>query len=84
MMRFPTWPLIAMLLMAGCETVPSDFVAVCPPVSVYSERFQARLSDELRTLPESSNIAIIVRDYLKLRDDLRECRLERASDVTRL
>lgn len=54
--------------------VPSDFVAVCPPVRDYSAAFNNEVARELEAQPASSSIRIMLRDYLELRDALRSCR----------
>ena len=81
MMYFRILALLVPLLLLACETVPSDFVAVCPPVAAYSPAFEKQLQTEMASLPDSSALVVAMRDYLRLRDQVRECRLENNSDA---
>ena len=65
--------IVLAMSLAGCETVPSDFRVVCPPVRIYSKGFQSQVLRELDALPDSSALRVVTRDYLELRDSLRDC-----------
>src|SRR5512144_1046591 len=64
---------IAVSLLAGCATEPSDG-APCPPVVNYSREFLARAADELASLPAGSAMEQMLADYHVMRDQARACR----------
>ncbi len=57
-------------VLAGCSGIP---VAECPALAVYDSAFSLRLADEVATLPETSPLFRVVRDYMSLRDQIRAC-----------
>jgi hypothetical protein len=64
---------IAMALLGGCATAPSDG-APRPPVVEYSKEFLARAADEVARLPAGSAIEQMLGDYQVMRDQARLCR----------
>lgn len=66
-------PVIAALLLSGCETASSDSSA-CPTVVEYTREEQARAADELEALPVDSVLEGMLADYGVLRDQVRACR----------
>ena len=62
--------LIGLLLLIGCETVPSS---VCPAPKVYTQATRTQAAAELEALPEQSAIAAMIGDYGVLRAELRAC-----------
>ncbi len=72
--RPPAALVIAMLFSSGCAGVGSDVSPrVCPPVVAYSQAEQARVADEVATLPEGTLIVSWLADYAMLRDQVRAC-----------
>jgi len=63
-----------MLLLSACARVGSDAPpGVCPPVIAYSQAEQARVADEVATLPEDALIIGWLADYAVLREQARAC-----------
>ena len=67
---------IATSLLTGCATAGFEpgGVAACPPVVEYSGEFQARVAEELATVPRGSAIAEMLNDYAVMREQARLCR----------
>ena len=55
--------------MVGSDAPPS----ACPPVVAYSQAEQARVAEEVATLPEGALIVIWLADHAVLRDQSRAC-----------
>jgi hypothetical protein len=55
---------------------PSYVRVICPRIQAYSGPFEARLAQQLAEIDEGSPISIALADYMKLRDALRECKLD--------
>jgi hypothetical protein len=68
-----TPPLIGLILIGGCATVPSNPPVICPAVQAYSRDFQTRLADELAGLPKGAALETAMLDYARLRDEVRAC-----------
>lgn len=64
-------PLIALLLLSGCNRVASS--TVCPPLVVYPPEFQKAAAKELAALPAAPHIDVFLQDYAMTRDQLRVC-----------
>lgn len=66
---------LIVLLLTGCVTVASDDAVVvrieCPALVKYDKEIQARLADELDSLPPGSQLRQLINDYSKLRDMCR-------------
>ena len=65
--------LIGLLSMTACGTVRFERVPICPPIVEYDPVFQDRAASEFSLLPDSSAVAVLVADYLQLRDQIRAC-----------
>ena len=63
---------IAVSLLAGCATEPTDG-SPCPPVVAYGRDFLARAGDELDSLPAGSAIEQMLADYQVMREQARAC-----------
>lgn len=64
----------AMILLTACVGVNSDTVpSACPLVVTYSEAEQARVAEEVATLPEGTLILDWLANYTVLRDQARAC-----------
>ena len=64
---------LALLLMtsiSACATAPSESIA-CPDLETYTTGDQIKAADELGTLPSGSMLEVFVRDYSRLRDQVR-------------
>lgn len=54
--------------------VSSERIAgVCPPVMEYDVGFQTRAAEELKALPEGSEIIKMLSDYAVMREQARGC-----------
>jgi hypothetical protein len=62
-------------LLSGCAAGGSERrVATVRPAEVqYSREFQARAAEELALLPEGSVIAVMLKDYAVMREQVRMC-----------
>lgn len=69
----PRRPLLAALILAlplsGCVTAASS--SRCPPLVGYTTNFGQRAAVELTQLPPNSALAVMIDDYLNLRDACR-------------
>jgi hypothetical protein len=67
---------LAFLSLAACASTapPSPYVHVCPIVPTYSKEFDAKAADEFAALPADSNIAVMIEDYIAIRDEARACK----------
>ena len=64
----------ATIFLTGCAGVSSDAPpGACPPVVAYSQAEQARVAEEVATLPEGALIVTWLGDYAVLRDQARVC-----------
>ena len=64
----------AMILLTACAGGSSDAPPnTCPPVVEYSRVEQARVAEELATLPEGAGIREWLADYAVLREQVRAC-----------
>lgn len=64
----------AMILLSGCAGVGFEWSGgVCPPVVNYSRAEQARVADEVASLPEGAVITEWLADYAVLREQVRAC-----------
>ena len=70
-MRAIVLPLIASLLLTGCESTSFDPAPIAGLVVPYSAEFQERAADELAALPDGSALAVMIGDYARLRAQLR-------------
>lgn len=69
-----------MSLLNACATKGSSTLEVyCPQIVIYNEEFNSQLADELMDVSEEKSKAIntAMIDYIKLRDTLRNCYIER-------
>jgi len=66
-------------LLSGCaETVYRTKLEIyCPPLQQYTPEFNEELATQIEALPEASAIPMVVSDYAKLRDRIRDCQKER-------
>ncbi len=65
----------ATIFLTACAGVSFDAApSTCPPVVEYSRAEQARVAEEVATLPESALIPEWLVDYTVLRDQVRACR----------
>ena len=62
-----------MMPLTGCIEVHSSPTNACPAIVEYTPEFQAAAREQLLTLPTDSPIAIMIPDYGRLRDQVREC-----------
>jgi hypothetical protein len=76
MMRVLVLIAVAVVSLAGCETVSSEAL---PPVPVYSPAVQSRAAMELDALPVGSCLELLVADYAVMRAQLRS--LQFVADV---
>jgi len=61
-------------LLSACTTVSSErATGVCPPVVEYNGGFQARAAEEVRALPEGSEIVEMLTDYAVMREQAGAC-----------
>ena len=61
-------------LLSACATVNSEpATGVCPLVVEYDAGFQARVAEEVQTLPEGSVIVEMLSDYAVMREQARGC-----------
>ena len=61
-------------LSTACATVSSEpVVGVCPPVVEYSATEQARVSNEVESLPDDAVLINWLADYSVLREQARSC-----------
>ena len=67
MLRSAWIPLASSLLLGACTVTVSG----CPPLTTYSAEFQKKAAAQLRALPSTSPVAILVTDYGKFRDACR-------------
>jgi hypothetical protein len=67
---------LATSLLSGCARGSFDGVGsgTCPPVVDYSRVFQARVAEEMASLPDSAAIVEMLSDYAVVREHLRACR----------
>ena len=82
-----TWKLMRVLLLitavsllTACATRGSSTLEIyCPEIIVYDDEFNSQLADELMSVSEADSEAInrAIIDYIKLRDTLRNCHIER-------
>ena len=64
----------ATILLSACAGAGSDNLpGACPPVVEYSQAEQARVAEEVATLPEGTLIPDWLADYAVLRDQARAC-----------
>jgi len=65
---------IAMLSLSGCAAGTFEAsTGICPPVVAYSPAEQARVAEEVATLPEGTAIVGWLADYAVLREQVRGC-----------
>jgi hypothetical protein len=63
-----------MIFLTACAGVDSDAPAsACPSVVAYSRAEQARVAEEVATMPEGALIVDWLADYAVLRDQARIC-----------
>lgn len=64
-----------LLLIFWCEqpAAPPAIVA-CPPLVQWEAEFQGRMANEIEKLPPNSALAVSVRQHLRLREQLRNCK----------
>ena len=70
----------AMLLLSGCATkvYNTELEVYCPPKVEYSDAFNEKLVEEILNLPlETYAIEQVVADYVRLRDLISACDIER-------
>ena len=65
--------IIGLAALSGCATPNAPASNACPPVAPYTKSFEAQWGAELAKLPETDPLAIVSRDYIKLRDLSRAC-----------
>ncbi len=53
---------------------PPPAITVCPPLPQWSQIYQGKLVDELERLPNGSSIKEALREYVKLREQIRRCK----------
>ena len=64
---------LLLLSLVGCATPAPAIVHACPSVPVYSKQFQKLAGGQLATLPTDSPIAVMVRDYIAVRKEVKDC-----------
>lgn len=62
--------LLVMTSISACATAPSESIA-CPDLETYTAADQIRAADELAALPGGSVLEVFIRDYSRLRDQVR-------------
>ncbi len=66
--------MIVTSLLSACATVSSEqATGVCPPVVEYDDGFQAKVAEQVRALPEGSEIVEMLSDYAVMREQARGC-----------
>jgi len=61
-------------LLSACATVSSEpAVGVCPPVVEYSREIQARVAEEVNSLPEKTAVEEMLSDYAVMREQAQIC-----------
>lgn len=63
-----------LLLVMWCDATPPPAITVCPPLPAWNQSYQSRLADELERLPKGSALREALREYLRLREQLRRCK----------
>lgn len=69
-----------MTLLTGCAgtVYRTQLEVYCPPLAQYSPEWNESLADELASLPEDyTSIPMAITDYAKMRDRVRQCRIEK-------
>jgi hypothetical protein len=70
-----------MISISACATVPlrfaSDIDVVCGKVRPWEKDWQARLADELKSLPKGHVFRQLAKDAVDARDAIRICRGEK-------
>lgn len=67
---------IGTLFSSGCAGVGFEApTSACPPVVAYSPAEQARVAEEVATLPKGALMVDWLTDYAVLRDQARACRI---------
>ncbi len=65
---------ITLFSLAGCASAPVAVSGACPELPQYSNDLQDQAADELEKLPEGSVLGnIMIPDYGRMRDAVREC-----------
>jgi hypothetical protein len=68
---------------SGCATVPlkfaSDIDVVCGQIRPWDKGWQARLADELKSLPKGHIFRELAKDAIDARDAIRICRGEKVA-----
>ena len=65
---------IAMICLIACAGVAPDTpISACPPVVQYSRAEQARVAEEVASLPEGAVIPEWLADFAVLREQARAC-----------
>lgn len=71
---FPIFRIMAGILLlvefAACSTTPKT-VPLCPPMVSYTPQEQQRLFNEIKTHPDLPQTHIFLRDYGRLRAEIR-------------
>lgn len=78
--RLPAALAAAMIFLTACAMAVSDTPpSACPPIVEYSQKEQARVAQEVATLPNGAVIVAWLADYAVLRGQARACRPYRGS-----
>lgn len=62
-----------MILMTGCQTVPSEVQALCSDLVEHDQATLDQVARELATLPRGSSVESLLADYGLTRDQIRAC-----------
>lgn len=57
-----------------CDASPPPAITACPPLPPWSQSYQSHLADELERLPNGSALREALREYLRLREQIRRCK----------
>jgi hypothetical protein len=59
------------------QPAPPPSILVCQTVTTWTRTYQAKLADELQRLRDDSATMKALREHIRLRDQLRRCRVKR-------
>lgn len=62
------------IFLMWCDPAPPPAITVCPPLPQWSQIYQGKLADELERLPSGTATREALREYLKLREQIRRCK----------
>lgn len=67
--------LVALLFCTGCaSSTQTAYVHVCPSMPAYSHDFEKAAAAQLNSLPSDSPLSQMIRDYIAVRQEIRDCK----------